>query len=381
MEQLDSLITASVQGDTEAFNKLYQYSFSTVEHECLRILRNPTDAEDAVQETYLIIFRKLGGLKDSAKFLSWCRTIAHNASVNYIAKRDRKAGKDEPRPPVSDDHYIGMDAVDAEDTEVTPEEKAEQDLIKRYLQQAIDNVAPVQATCLALHQQGYTYNQIAEKLSIPVGTAKSNVHYAKTALQKEIHKIEQREHVQIHGFSLTPLAGKVVVQMVSQASEGQPAAETGFIQADESTSLSQEDIWASVSRGISGRTASRLPLWQKITAVVVAVGIIIGGIILAVNRAGHQNFADTKTAASLSQSLQASQSRAAQRRLAPSNPNSITGINASRGSTRRAAANNTATRTPAVERQAEPAAQTQAATTREVFTNEARNMGNVLAGN
>lgn len=380
MGQLNSLITASVQGDTEAFNQLYQYSFPTVEHECLRILRNPTDAEDAIQETYLIIYRKLGGLKDLDKFLSWCRTIAHNASVNYIAKRDRKAGKDETRPPVSDDHYIGMDAVDSEDTDITPEEKAEQELIRSYLQQAVDNIAPVQATCLSLHQQGYTYNQIAERLSIPVGTAKSNVHYAKTALQKEIHKIEQREHVQIHGFSLAPVAGKVLVQMASRTSSAQPAAETGFIQADESTYLSQEDIWSKVSHGISGRTASRLSLWKKITAVVVAVGIIVGGIFLAVNRAGHQNFADTKSATSLSQSLQGSQSRAAQRRLAPSNPNNVTGRRTPSANLAEPAVSAARNNSAAV-RQAEPAPQTQAETTREIFTNEARNMGNVLAGN
>lgn len=273
-----------------------------------------------------------------------------------------------------------MDAVDSEDTDITPEEKAEQELIRSYLQQAVDNIAPVQATCLALHQQGYTYNQIAERLSIPVGTAKSNVHYAKTALQKEIHKIEQREHVQIHGFSLTPVAGEVLVQMASRTSNAQPAAEPGFIQADESVNMSQEDIWNRISHGISGRTASRLPLWKKITAVVVAVGIIVGGIFLAVNRTGYQNFADTKSATSLSQSLQGSQSRAAQKRLAPSNRNNVTGRRTPSANQAEPAAS-AARSTPAAGRQAEPAPQTQAETTREVFTNEARNMGNVLAGN
>lgn len=374
MPELKPLIEASIQGDMEAFNKLYEYSYSTVEHECFKILRNSFDAEDAIQESYIIIYQKLSSIKDPEKFLGWCRVIAHNTSVNYIAKRDRKAGKDEPRPPVSDDNYSGMDMLDGEDTEVTPEEKAEQDLIKQYLQGALDNIAPAQSLCLALHQQGYTYNQISEITALPVGTCKSNVHYAKTALKKEIKRIEQKENIQIHGFVIAPVAGKAVVQMADQ----RPAPEGGFIQAETAASSTKQDVWETLSSELAKSAASKMPFWRKIVAIAVAVVVIVGGIVLAVNRAGHANFATQRSTVSSSQGQQRQGDRARQQRLAPSNRN-VPGANP--GVTATAQAGAAVTQTATARPNPEPAPQTAAATTREVFTNEARNMGNALAGN
>lgn len=378
MQPLEPLIAASIKGDMEAFNHLYEYSYPVVEHECLKILRNSFDAEDAIQESYIIIYKKLGSLKEPDKFLGWCRVIAHNTSVNYIAKRDRKAGKDEPRPPVSDDNYTGMDMLDGEDTEVTPEEKAEQDLVKQYLQKALDNIAPAQSLCLALHQQGYTYNQISEITALPVGTCKSNVHYAKTALKKEIRRIEQKENIQIHGFVIVPAAGRAVVQMAGQQSGGS----SGFIQADTPASSGKDDIWDNLVKELPRSAASGMPLWRKIVAIAVAAVIIVGGIVLAVNRAGHTNFATRQNTVSSTQGSRQQGSRAGRQRLAPSSRN-VPGANPGITAAGPAGAGGTATRvvTATARQNPEPAPQTAGATTREVFTNEARNMGNALAGN
>lgn len=375
-DQLGSLIAASAKGDVEAFNQLYEYSFSTVEHECLRVLHNPIDAEDATQETYILIYQKLGGIKEPEKFLGWCRTIAHNASVNYIARRERKVGKDETRPPVSDDQYIGMDALDSEDSAFTPEEKAEQELVRQYLQSALNNIAPAQATCLALHEQGYTYIQISEKLSLPVGTVKSNVHYAKMALQKEVRRIEETEHIQIHGFSLVPVGGTVLVQMRNSAPE---SGETGFIQADTGTSEEaiKEEVWNTVSQEVAKSSSSQTALWKKIVSVVATIVIIVGGIIFAIDRAGKQDFATQQVSTTINQELQ---------EILPNSPN--TPRLAPFGQTARVQGNGTAqegiTATQAVTateaRQAEPEPTNPPETTREVFTNEARNMGNAVAG-
>lgn len=382
-EQLSSLIHAAAKGDTEAFNALYEYSFSTVEHECLRVLHNPIDAEDAVQESYIIIYKKLGGIKDPEKFLSWCRTVAHNSSVNYIARRERKAGKDETRPPVSDENHIGMDQLDGEDLESTPEEKAEEELIRKYLQTALDNIAPAQAMCLALHQQGFTYDQIAEKLALPVGTVKSNVHYAKKALQKEIHRIEEKEHIQIHGFTLVPLAEKVVVQMGSSSNQ----KGSGFISAETPSSAAKDNIWNEVSTAISKTPSAQFPLWKKVVAIAVAVVVIVGGIIFAVNRAGHENFATQRNSSTSSQTIPGPGNRGqGQRPVAGTRANGAPALNPGAGNAAVPAggANVTATQgvtATATARQAEPASTAPPATTREVFTNEARNMGNALAGN
>lgn len=284
MENLEQLINSAQHGDSEAFNQLYEYSFSTVKTECLKVLHNSLDAEDAIQETYIRIYKRLSSLKDPSKFLGWCRMIAHNCSVDYIAHHQRKAGKDDYKPPVSYDDYSGMDQVNLEDTELTPAEQAEQKMVRALLQEAMDSIPPQRATCLALYQQGNSYKEISAILAIPLGTVKSNVYYAKSALKQVIEKIEREENVQVHAFTLIPIAGKVKVRIDSPDNES-------FIHSEPAQpSAMKEDIWEGISKGISKSSKVPIASWKKITAVVLSLAVIVGGIVFAVNRAGQTDF-------------------------------------------------------------------------------------------
>lgn len=284
MEQITELVAAARNGDMKAFNQLYEYSYPTVRKECMAVLHNPIDAEDAIQETYLRVYKKLGSLQKPERFLTWCRQIAHNYSVDFVVRRDRKAGKDDYRPPVSEDGMKGMDILDDIDTEPTPEETAEREVTRELLQQAVNNISPQRAMCLALNQEGYKYNQIAEKLSIPVGTVKSNVHYAKKELEQQIHKIEKEQNIKIYGFTLVPVDGTVVAQM----------HEGGFIQAEVEDPAQKKKIWKKIAKQLPVAVHLKMPLWQKIVAVVLAFLVIAGGIIFMVYYAGHDNVPETQ---------------------------------------------------------------------------------------
>lgn len=282
MEQIAEKIEAAKRGDTAAFNELYQYSYDTVRAECLKVLHNPLDAEDTIQETYILIYRRLSSLKDPKKFLSWCRTIAHNESVSFIVHQRRKAGLDDFKPPVSDENYAGMDELAGLDYDASPVERAEQKMLHQLLQDAMDGIPAQRATCLALYQQGDSYKEIASQLSIPVGTVKSNVFYAKEALRKKIRQIERKENVQIHGFVLIPAAGHVEVRM-------KPPAGSGFIQAKVSDSAMEEEIWKKVSKKIRRPSRSGAMTWQKVASIVLVAAVVVAGIVFAAGRAGRNN--------------------------------------------------------------------------------------------
>lgn len=281
MEKLELLVAAAQKGDRAAFNQLYEYSYDTVRGECLKNLHNELDAEDVMQETYILIYRKLNGLKEPQKFLGWCRTIAHNAAVSYIVSRRRKTGLDDFKPQVSDDDYAGMDTIGGEDTELSPEEKAEQKMLHELLQNALNDIPFQRATCLAMYQQGISYREISGRLSIPVGTVKSNVFYAKQALREKIKEIEEKQHVQIHGFTLIPLADQVEVRMTDPS-------ETGFIQAETSSSSAmKEEVWKNVS-GKLFTGSSTAKLHRQILAIVLAASLFVGGITFAIQSASHK---------------------------------------------------------------------------------------------
>lgn len=359
MENLEPLVTAAQQGDSEAFNQLYEYSFSTVKNECMKVLHNSLDAEDAIQETYIRIYKRLSSLKDPAKFLGWCRMIAHNCSVDYIAHHQRKAGKDDYKPPVSYDDYSGMDQVNLEDTELTPEEQAEQKMVRKLLQEAMDSIPPQRATCLALYQQGNSYKEISGILSIPLGSVKSNVYYAKQALKEKIEKIEKENNIQVHGFTLVPIAGKVEVR------ETVPDG-SGFIQASSSTETTMKNrIWENITqKGFHSGGAHGVWL-KKIMIIIATLIVIAGGVIFALNYPGRQSIQNRSVTSSNSQTSGMTLSKTSVRRNQALNPNSRT----NRQTAARSSQDQVRQATTARETQIQTLpAQTTQRSTREVYT-------------
>ena len=88
----EKLLLRVAQGDKEAFQRLYQNTDKTIYGFILSILRNPQDAEEIMQETYLKIWTSAAGYKSQGKPLAWMFTIARN--LCYMKFRDQKREAD-----------------------------------------------------------------------------------------------------------------------------------------------------------------------------------------------------------------------------------------------------------------------------------------------
>ena len=86
---LDCQATAH-QGFEGAFRRLYEQYKDRVYNVCYRIAGNPTDALDASQETFGIIFRKIVDFRFESKFSSWVYRIAVNASIDLRRRSSAK---------------------------------------------------------------------------------------------------------------------------------------------------------------------------------------------------------------------------------------------------------------------------------------------------
>src|SRR5919106_6378657 len=82
-------------GDPEAFRMLTEPWIRELRGHCARILGNPHDAEDAVQETLIKAWRKLGSYNASGPMRAWLYTIATNTSLNLLKTRRRDGVADE----------------------------------------------------------------------------------------------------------------------------------------------------------------------------------------------------------------------------------------------------------------------------------------------
>jgi RNA polymerase sigma-70 factor, ECF subfamily len=150
----------------------------------LRMTRNPTDAEDLVQETYLRAYRGFKGFREGTNLKAWMYRILTNTFINSYRKRQR-----EPVTVQDDDiedwflyDRLGgtaiEDSAEAEVLERIPDED-----IRGALEALPDGFR--MAVWLA-DVEGFSYKEIAEILDIPIGTVMSRLHRGRRALEKAL---------------------------------------------------------------------------------------------------------------------------------------------------------------------------------------------------
>src|SRR5258707_9533882 len=162
----------------------------------LRMTRNPADAEDVVQETYLKAYRAFGSFQDGTNLKAWLYRILTNTFINtYRAKKRRP---DQVDLDDVEDFYIfrrlgGLEAADAERTAETEALAAmPDDEVKKALESIPEQFR--MAVILA-DIEGFSYKEIAEILDVPIGTVMSRIHRGRRALQKKLWDYAERNNL------------------------------------------------------------------------------------------------------------------------------------------------------------------------------------------
>ena len=154
----------------------------------LRMTRNPSDAEDLVQETYLKAYRSFGGFEQGTNLRAWLYRILTNSFINTY--RSKKRRPDETELDEIEDLYLyrrlgGLEAVAAS-------RSAEDELMDWFtdsdVKAAIESLPDrYRIPVLLADVEGFSYKEIAEMLEIPIGTVMSRLHRGRKALQKELY--------------------------------------------------------------------------------------------------------------------------------------------------------------------------------------------------
>lgn len=169
-----TLVEQARAGDTAAFEALLRDRLDPLFRTAWAILGSEADARDATQEACISAWRQLPRLRDVEAFDAWLHRILVNAC--RMAMRRRSRIREVAIAPVHDRASSG----DAGITSV-----GEVETISR----AFDRLSIDQRTILALHHfQHLPMSEISAALGIPIGTAKSRLHAARTALE---HGLEE----------------------------------------------------------------------------------------------------------------------------------------------------------------------------------------------
>ena len=154
----------------------------------LRMTRNPSDAEDLVQETYLRAYRGFGGFAEGTNLKAWLYRILTNTFINrYRAKKRRP---EETEFDDVEDFYLYRRLGGLE--EARAGRSAEDELMDLFPEQEVKDAVEslpenFRMAVLLADVEGFSYKEIAEILDIPIGTVMSRLHRGRKALQKRLY--------------------------------------------------------------------------------------------------------------------------------------------------------------------------------------------------
>jgi RNA polymerase sigma-70 factor, ECF subfamily len=167
------LAQAGARGDVRAFEALYERHFRRVYSLCLRMLANPTEAEDLTQEVFIQVFRKLGSFRGESAFTTWLHRLTVNHVLMHFRKRGVKLEQTTEEGEMQDVAQAGSER---------PQSMPVIDRIA--LEQAIRELPAGYRSVFVLHDvEGYEHEEIADMLGVSVGTSKSQLHKARMRLR------------------------------------------------------------------------------------------------------------------------------------------------------------------------------------------------------
>jgi RNA polymerase sigma-70 factor (ECF subfamily) len=156
----------------------------------LRMTRNPADAEDVVQETYLKAYRAYATFEAGTNLKAWLYRILTNTYINKYRKQQRRPSEVELGE--LQDLYLYKRLGEQSGATQSAEQDVLDDFVDSDVKQALESLPEhFRMPVLFADVEGFSYKEIAEILDIPIGTVMSRLHRGRKALQKKLWNVAE----------------------------------------------------------------------------------------------------------------------------------------------------------------------------------------------
>ena len=183
-----ALVEEARKGNEKAFARLMNRYRDSIYFMLLKMVSNPSDAEDLTIEAFGKAFRNLDSYTPKFAFSTWLFTIATNNCVDFIRKKQMS-----PAPYDSYQDNIDNVTVNIQSDLPDPEESLINHQKIAALKDIINQLKPRYRTLIQLrYYKEYSYEEIAAELKIPLGTVKAELYRAKTLLYNILIKTDNR---------------------------------------------------------------------------------------------------------------------------------------------------------------------------------------------
>lgn len=183
------------KGDRKAMERIVEETSGYVYYYCLTLLCSEDEANDAVQEIYLTLLKKLGMLENPKVFLGWLKAVTSNHCKNRLARNKISPSLDDE---------VHFENAEETDVQLIPQKQIEAQELRNAVVTAVKNLPVFQRECVMMYYYNeMSVSQIAEVLEIKEGTVKSRLYNARKSIKSELEKLGFSENT-LGGFS--PLA-------------------------------------------------------------------------------------------------------------------------------------------------------------------------------
>ena len=274
-KETEILVRRTIEGNTNAFEKLYEETNRRVYFICLNFLHSEQDAKDAMQDTYLTAFKNIRQLSEPQKFSSWVERVAVNRCKDILKKN----------MPVPVDDDILKETLLTED-EFTIPEKYIIDREKRRILMDIMRTKLTELqyqTIILYYFNNLSVSEIAEITECSEGAVKNRLSKARAAIKKAIEEYQKDKDDKLFVFAGVPFLAKVFDEESKTLTA--PVLNTAMLTGSAATVSTTASAGTAIKTG--GIIMSKKIL-IGIIAGVVAVGGITAAIIVTINFGSNQ---------------------------------------------------------------------------------------------
>ena len=182
----DAELSARIaRGDMRALERVMRLHNQTMYRTARAILRDDAEAEDAVQDAYLQVYRSIGAFRGDAKLSTWLVRIVVNEALARRRKDARRAAIVPIRGGGIEEHEFEVEAAAREEN--GPESQAQRSELRRLLEQKIDELPEAfRAVFMLRALEELPVDEIAAVLGIPEATVRTRIFRARSLLRESL---------------------------------------------------------------------------------------------------------------------------------------------------------------------------------------------------
>ena len=204
-KEIAKLVEKLQNGDTQAFETLYQETSKTVYFICVSFLNNEEDAKDVMQDTYITAYQKLEQLQDKEKFTAWISQIAVNKCKKILLKNS---------PTLMEPENMTNLATEKNES-FLPEEyitqKSKRKIVMDIMRKKLSDIQ--YQTVILFYFNDLSIEEIADIMECPPGTVKYRLSVSRAKIKEGVLEYENESKDKLYSFSPIPfLAGLLAME-------------------------------------------------------------------------------------------------------------------------------------------------------------------------